>query len=139
MGQNDDMTIRAPDPGDSDRFKQVPDKEPASAGFQEAPKFETPPVYSEPPRPTEVPSYGQVVEPPRPTEVPSYGQVVEPPQKKNNKTLWIIIAVVVAVICCCCIVAIVVGNNLMQEFNFENLDDLMDEFSQIIKIAPAYI
>ncbi len=124
MGQNDDMTIRAPDPGDSDRFNQVPDQEPDSAGFQDAPKFETPPVYSEPPRPT---------------EVPSYGQVVEPPQKKNNKTLWIIIAVVVAVICCCCIVAIVVGNNLMQGFDIENLDDLMNEFSHIIKIAPAYI
>lgn len=124
MGQNDDMTIRAPDPGDSDRFNQVPDPEPTSSGFQDAPKFETPPVYSEPPRPT---------------EVPSYGQVVEPPQKKNNKTLWIIIAVVVAVICCCCIVAVVVGNNLMQGLDIENLDDLMNEFSQIIKIAPAFI
>lgn len=139
MGQNDDMTIRAPDPGDSDRFNQVPNQEPNSSGFQEAPKFEPPPVYSEPPRPTEVPSYGQVVEPPRPTEVPSYGQVVEPPQKKNNKTLWIIIAVVVAVICCCCIVTIVIANNLMQEFNFENLDDLLNEFSRIIKFAPAFI
>lgn len=124
MGQNDDMTIRAPDPEDSDRFNQVPDQEPESSGFQDAPKFETPPVYSEPPRPT---------------EVPIYGQVVEPPQKKNNKTLWIIIVVVVAVICCCCIVAVVVGNNLIQEFDFENLEDLMNEFSQIIKIAPAFI
>lgn len=139
MGQNDDMTIRAPDPGDSDRFNQVPDPEPASSGFQDAPKFETPPVYQEPPRPTEVPSYGQVVEPSRPTEVPSYGQVVEPPQKKNNKTLWIIIAVIVAVICCCCIVAIVGANNFMREFNIEDFNDLMDEFSQIIKIAPAFI
>jgi hypothetical protein len=124
MGQNDDMTIRAPDPGDSDRFNQVPNQEPASSGFQDAPKFETPPVYSEPPRPT---------------EVPSYGQVVEPPKKKNNKTLWIIIAVIVAVICCCCIVAIVGANNFMQEFNIEDFDDLMDEFSQIIRIAPAFI
>lgn len=124
MGQNDDMTIRAPDPGDSDRFNQVPEQEPTNSGFQDAPKFETPPVYSEPPRPT---------------EVPSYGQVVEPPKKKNNKTLWIIIAVIVAVICCCCIVTIVVGNNLMKEFDFQNLDDLMNEFSQILKIAPAFI
>ncbi|MDO9086560.1 MAG: hypothetical protein Q7U53_10170 [Anaerolineaceae bacterium] len=124
MGQNDDMTIRAPDPGDSDRFNQTPKQEPQSSGFQDAPKFETPPVYSEPPRPT---------------EVPSYGQVIEPPKKKNNKTLWIIIAIVVAVICCCCIVAIVAGNNFMNEFNIEDFDDLLNEFSQLIKLAPAFI
>jgi hypothetical protein len=124
MGQNDDMTIRAPDPGDLDRFNQAPKQEPQSSGFQDAPKFETPPVYSEPPRPT---------------EVPSYGQVVEPPKKKNNKTLWIIIAIVVAVICCCCIVAIVAGNSFMKEFNIEDFDDLLNEFGQIIKLVPAFI
>jgi hypothetical protein len=124
MGQNDDMTIRAPDPGDSDRFNQVPKHEPQSSGFQDAPKFETPPAYSEPPRPT---------------EVPSYGQVVEPPKKKNNKTLWIIIAIVVAVICCCCIVAIVAGNNFMNEFNIEDFDDLLNELSQIKILVPAFI
>lgn len=146
MGQNDDMTIRAPDPGDSGRSNREPNQEPASSGFQEAPKFETPPVYSQPPaqppqppRPSETPSYGQVVEPPRPTETPSYGQVVEPPQKKSNKTLWIIVIVVALVICCCCIVTIVGGNNLMKEFNIDNFEDLMDEFSQLIKFAPAYI
>ena len=158
MGQNDDMTIRAPDPGDSDRSNKEPSQEPASSGFQEAPKYETPPVYSqppaqpprppetpsysqvvEPPRPPETPSYGQVVEPPRPPETPSYGQVVEPPAKKSNKTLWIILIVVVLLICCCCIVAIVWGGKLMTEFNIDNFEDLMDEFSQLIKIVPAYI
>ena len=139
MGQNDDMTVRAPDPGDSDRFKKVPNQEPSGSEFQEAPKFETPPVYSEPPRPTEAQSYGQVVDPPRPTETPSYGEVVEPPKKKNNKTLWIIIIVVVLIICCCCIVAIVGGNNLMKEFNIDDFEDVMNEFSQVIKIAPALI
>ena len=127
MGQNDDMTIRAPDPGDSDRFNQVPPQQPQSSGFQEAPRFEStppPPAYSEPPRPT---------------EVPSYGEVVEPPKKKNNKTLWIIIAIVVAVICCCCIVAIVGVNNFMKEMNFDDLEDLLNEFSQIIKVAPAFL
>ena len=124
MGQNDDMTIRAPDPGDSDRFNQAPNKEPQSSGFQDAPKFETPPVYAEAPRPT---------------EVPTYGQVVEPPKAKNNKTLYIIIAIVVAVICCCCIAVIVFGNNMMQDLNIEDFDDLLNEFSQIIKLAPAFI
>ena len=56
-----------------------------------------------------------------------------------GKTLWIIIAIIVAVICCCCIVAIVWGNNLMKEFNIEDFEDLMNEFSQIIKLAPAFI
>ncbi len=130
MGQNDDMTIRAPDPGDSDRFNQAPKPEPQPGGFQEAPRFESVP----PPPPA--PSYS---EPPQPTSVPSYGDVVEPPQKKGNKTLWIIIAIIVAVICCCCIVAIVGGNNLMKEFNIEDFDDLMNEFSQLIKLAPAFI
>ncbi len=130
MGQNDDMTIRAPDPGDSDRFNPAPSQEPVNSGFQEAPKFETPPVYAEPPRPTEVP---------RPTEAPSYGQVVEPPQKKSNKTLWIIIAIVVAVICCCCIVAVVGANNFMKEFNINDFEDLMNEFSQILKFGTALI
>lgn len=139
MGQNDDMTIRAPDPGDSDRFNQVPDPEPASSGFQDAPNFETPPVYSEPPRPTEVPSYGQVVEPSRPQEVPSYGQVVDPPKKKNNRTLWIIIAVIVAVICCCCVVAWVGVSNYMQDYNIEDFEDFMNQIGQILKIAPAFI
>ena len=129
MGQNDDMTILSPDPGDSDKSNQVPKEESTGSGFQEAPKFETPPVYSEPPRPTEVP---------KPTEVPAYGEVVEPP-KKNNRTLWIIIAVVVAVICCCCIVAIVLGNRLISDWNIDNLQDLMDEFSSIVKLAPALI
>ena len=92
-----------------------------------------------PPRPTEAQSYGQVVDPPRPTETPSYGEVVEPPKKKNNKTLWIIIIVVVLIICCCCIVAIVGGNNLMKEFNIDDFEDFMNEFSQVIKIAPALI
>ena len=128
MGQNDDMTIRAPDPGDSDRFNQAPTPEPQSGGFQEAPKFES--------APTPTPSYS---EPPQPTSVPSYGDVVEPPKKKSNKTLWIIIAIIVAVICCCCIVAVVWGNNLMKEFNIDDFEDLMNEFSQLIKLAPAFI
>jgi hypothetical protein len=139
MGQNDDMTIRAPDPGDPDRSKKEPSQEPASSGFQEAPKFETPPVYSQPPNPPETPSYERVAEPPRPPETPSYGQVVEPPKKKNNKTLWIILIVVILVICCCCILAVVWGNNLMKEFNINDFEDLLNEFSQLIKIAPAYI
>lgn len=126
MGQNDDMTIRAPDPGDSDRFNQVPNQEPQNAGFQEAPRFDAappPPTYSEPPRPT---------------EVPSYGEVVEPPKKKNNKTLWIIIAIVLAVVCCCCIVGIVSVSNYMKDMNFD-LEDLLNEFSQIIRVAPAFL
>lgn len=137
MGQNDDMTIRAPDPGDPDRSQKEPNQEPASSGFQEAPKYETPPVYSQPP--AQPPSYDQVVEPPRPPETPSYGQVVEPPQKKNNKTLWIILIVVVLVICCCCIVAFVWGRNVIGDFNYDNFEDLLNDFSQLIKIAPAYI
>jgi hypothetical protein len=126
MGQNDDMTIRAPDPGDSDRFNQTPEPEPQDSGFQEAPKFDStpPPIYSEAPQPT---------------SVPTYGEVVEPPKKKGNKTLWIILAIIVAVICCCCIVAVVLGNNLIKEFNIEDFEDLMNEFSQIIKLAPAFI
>jgi hypothetical protein len=125
MGQNDDMTIRAPDPGESNNFNQAPEPEPENAGFQEAPKFESapPPTYSEPPQPT---------------SVPSYGEVVEPPKKKNNRTLWIIIAIIIAIICCC-IVAIVGANNLMKEFNIEDFEDLMNEFSQIIRLAPAFI
>ena len=129
MGQNDDMTILSPDPNDSDKYNQAPKEEPADSGFQEAPKFETSPVYSEPPRPTEVPG---------PTSTPVYGEVVEPP-KKNNRTLWIIIAVVVAVICCCCVVTIVVANNLFQQWDIQNLDDFMNEFSSIVRLVPALI
>lgn len=52
MGQNDDMTIRAPDPGDSDRFNQTPEPEPQDSGFQEVPKYEEAPAspYSEAPK-----------------------------------------------------------------------------------------
>ncbi len=123
MGQNDDMTILSPDPGDSDKYNQVPKEEPAGSSFQEAPKFETPPVYSEPPRPTEVPVYGEVVEPP----------------KKNNKTLWIIIAVVVAVLCLCCIVTVLIAVNLYNNLDINNFNDFMNGAMRFLKFAPALI
>lgn len=140
MVQNDDMTIRAPDPGESNNFNQAPEPEPENADFQEVPKYEEAPAtpYSEVPKYESAPppSYS---EPPQPTSEPSYGEVVEPPKKKNNRTLWIIIAIIIAIICCCCIVAIVGANNLMKEFNIEDFEDLMNEFSQIIRLAPAFI
>ena len=126
MGDNSDMTVLSSDPNDPNRSNKVPNQEPAPSGFQEAPRFETPPA----------PAYS---EPPRPTEVPTYGEVVEPPKKKNNKKIWIIVAIIVAVICCCCIVGAIAISNLFQNYDIDNLEDLLDEFSQIIRLAPAFI
>jgi hypothetical protein len=91
--------------------------------------------------------HGQVVEVPNFEPVPEYetpvthGQVVTPgePPKKNNKTIWIIVAVVLAVICCCCIVAVVAVNNFSKDFNINDWQDMMDQFSRIIQLAPAFI
>lgn len=125
MGQNNDMTVLSSDPNDPGRSNKAPNQEPTSSGFQEAPRFETPPapVYSEPPRPT---------------EVPTYGQVVEPPKKKDNKKVWIIVVIIIAVICCCCIVVALVANSMYKNADF-NFEEFFNEFSQIIKIAPAFI
>jgi hypothetical protein len=122
MGFNDDMTMISPEPKDSNKFSQVPPEEPS--GFQETPKFEPAPVFQEPPQPT---------------DVPAYGQVVDPPQKKSSKTIWIIVAIVVVLICCCCIVSVVGISSFMKEMDIDNLEELMDEFSQIIRLAPAIL
>ncbi len=114
--QNDDQTILSPnEPLDADNFNAGPEKMVDVPSFEPAPGG-TPPV-----------SHGEVVTP---------GQ---PPVKNNKKTIWIIIGIVLAVLCCCCIVVVVAVNRGMKEMNLDDFQDLLNEFSLLIQIAPAYI
>jgi hypothetical protein len=113
--QNDDMTILSPNEPRSDGgFNSDQGQLVDVPSFEPAPQYETPVTH---------------------------GEVVTPggPPKKSNRTVWIIVAIVLAVICCCCIIVVVGANRMMQDQNLEDWQDLLDQFSLLIQLAPAYI
>lgn len=113
--QNDDQTILSPnEPQNNEGFNSDQGQVVDVPSFEPAPQYETP---------------------------VSHGEVVTPagPPKKNNRTVWIIIAIVLAVICCCCILVVVGINRVMKDQNYNDWQDLLNQFSLIIQLAPAVI
>ncbi|OJX37992.1 MAG: hypothetical protein BGO78_08095 [Chloroflexi bacterium 44-23] len=120
--QNNDMTVPSPN--------EPPKPEPSvpqPERLVEVPSYSSQPLQGEPVVGHEVPDYGT-------------GGVVPPPVKKDNKKVWIIVAIVIVLLCCCClIVAFVVTKNTFGSFNFQEWQNLLDDYSQIIHLMPAFI
>ncbi|PKO12975.1 MAG: hypothetical protein CVU39_21285 [Chloroflexi bacterium HGW-Chloroflexi-10] len=124
--RNDDMTIPSQEvPGRANVYNPQPQNVVEVPSMQEAPRYESAPSYT-----------GPVVEGPSATY---QGPVsAEPPKKSNKKTVWIIVAVVVVLLCCCCIAIVLAVNSIMQSGDYQDLQDLLDDYSLFIQVAPAY-
>jgi hypothetical protein len=123
--RNDDMTIPSPEvPGEPNVYNPRPQNVIDVPSMQEAPRYESAPSYGEP-----------VVNGPA-----SYQGALseEPPKKSNKKTIWIIVIVVVLLLCCCCIAIVLAVSSMMQDTNIQDWEDLLDEFSFLLQVAPGY-
>ncbi len=119
--QNNDMTVPSPnEPPKPEAFVPQPDS------VVEVPSYASEPLQGEPVLRNEVPNYNT-------------SEVVPPPFKKDNKKIWIIVAIVVAVLFCCCIVVSIAALRGMGNIDIENLQDMLNDYSRIIQLLPAFI